>query len=290
MRSFKIDTLIYYQEVIADEKASGFNFLGTFQKIFKNISDSLPTVVGFIGFVIFAWLFTKIFLFVVKKILAKSNIDQLSEKLSETKIFGDSTINIVFTKIIITVLRWFLIMIFVMAGSEMFGLKAVSDGLKSFFAYLPRLITALMIFATGVYLGTIIKKAIQSMFKSLDINGGNLVANIAFYLIVVFLSITALDQAGIDTSIIKNNLTMVIGSVLLAFTIAFGLGAREPVSRLLYGYYSRKNIQIGSTIRIEEIEGIVTAIDNICLILETKEGNVVFPIKDLVDNKLIIKK
>ncbi len=268
---------------------SKFDFLSTFQKIFEDIKNSLPKVLGLLGFVIFAWIFIKVFLSVIKKILAKTKIDQLSEKLSETKIFGDSTINVDLAKLIVSVLKWFLVLIFLLAGSEIFGVSAVSEGIKSFFAYLPKLITALAIFVGGVYLGTVIKKAIQGIFKSLDLTGGNLVGNIVFYLIVIFLSITALDQAGIDTSVIKNNLTLLIGAILLAFTIAFGLGARDAVTRLLFGYYSRKNVQIGSSVEINGVVGIVSNIDNICVTIKTDDGDVIIPIKEFVDSKLTIK-
>ncbi|CAL2059125.1 mechanosensitive ion channel family protein [Tenacibaculum sp. 190524A05c] len=266
------------------------DLLKPFQDIFEDLVESLPTVAGFIGYIIFVWIFIKVFLFIVRKVLSKTNIDQWSEKLSETKIFGDTTINIVLTNVIIGVLKWFLILVFIMAGAGIFGLTAVSEGLKSFFGYLPKLITALGIFVAGAYLGTMVKKAIQGMFKSLEINGGNLVGNIAFYLIVVFLSITALDQAGVDTSVIKSNLTLVIGSVLAAFTIAFGLGARDAVTRLLFGYYSRRNIAIGSKVKIGDVEGQVLAIDNICFTIKTSDGEVILPIKEVVDNIIIIKK
>ncbi|WP_440882105.1 mechanosensitive ion channel family protein [Tenacibaculum sp. C7A-26P2] len=266
------------------------DILKPFKNTFEGIIESLPKVVGFISFVIFSWLIIKLFLYIVRKALAKTKIDEWSKKLSNTKIFGDTTINIVLTNIILAVLKWFLIFIFVMVGAEMFGLDGVSNGIKSFFAYLPKLLTAIGIFLAGAYLGTVVKKAIQSMFKSLEITGGNLVGNIAFYLIVVFLSITALDQAGVDTSIIKSNLTLLIGSILLAFTIAFGLGARDAVGRLLFGYYSRKNIGIGEHIRVDEIEGVVVAIDNICITLKTNKGKVILPIKDVVDSKIIFEK
>jgi len=271
-------------------RALQIDVITPFKEIFKQVIDSLPMVVFFFLFIIFAWLFVKIVTGVIKKILGKTKINQLSEKLSKVKIFGDTAINVDLAKLITNILKWFLIMIFLMAGSSIFGLTAVLDGLKSFFAYLPRLITAIVIFGGGVYLGTVIKNAILGMFKSLDISGGNLVANVAFYLIVIFLSITALDQAGIDTSIIKRNLTMIIGSILLAFTIAFGLGSRDAVTRLLYGYYSRKNVEIGSTIRIGDVEGVITSIDNICFTIESKEGKVIFPIKELVNNKLVVKR
>ncbi len=265
------------------------DILKPFKDIFQQIVNSLPTVLGFVGFVIVAWLIIKVFLYIVRKALTKTKIDEWSKKLSKTEIFGNSTINIVLTNVILAVLKWFLILTFVMAGSNIFGLDVVSEGIKSFFAYLPKLLTALGIFVAGAYLGTMVKKAIQSMFKSLEISGGNLVGNIAFYLIVVFLSITALDQAGVDTSVIKSNLTLLIGSVLLAFTIAFGLGARDAVSRLLFGYYSRKNIGIGEKVVINDVEGVVIAIDNICLTITTVNGKVVLPIKDVVDSKIVVK-
>ncbi len=261
-----------------------------FYEVYTSIIKSLPGIAGFIGYVVLVWIIIKIILYVVRKILSKTNIDQWSKKLSETKIFGNTTINIVLTNIILGTLKWFMILVFVMIGASIFKLTAVSDGLKNFFAYLPKLVTALGIFISGTYLGTITKKAIQGMFKSFEINGGNLVGNIAFYLIVIFLSITALDQAGIDTSAIKSNLTLLIGSVLLAFTIAFGLGARDAITRLLFGYYTRRNIEIGSTMKINNLEGVVVAIDNICIILDTASGKVILPIKDVVDSKIIIKK
>lgn len=266
------------------------DILAPFQKIFEAIYASLPTVFGFICFVIISWITIKVILWIVRKILVKGNVDKWSEKLSETKIFGDTTINIVLTKVILTALKWVLVLVFIMAGASIFGLDVISNGISSFFAYLPKLLTALAIFVGGVYLGTVVKKAIKGMFKSLELNGGNLVGNIIFYLIVVFLTITALDQAGVDTSIIKNNLTLLLASILLAFTIAFGLGARDAVSRLLFGYYSRKNIAIGEKVKVGEVEGVVTMIDNISLTLATEDGKVVLPIKDVVDNKVFVKK
>ncbi|AOW21637.1 mechanosensitive ion channel family protein [Urechidicola croceus] len=262
------------------------DILTAFQGVFDDIVAGMPTVVGFIIFIIIAWLLIKILLYVLRKALSKTNIDKWSEKLSETEIFGSTTINIVLTKIILGVVKWSLILIFVLAGSGIFGLDSVANGIQSFIAYLPSLLSALAILVGGIYLGTVVKNAINSMFKSLEISGGNLVGNIAFYLIVIFLSITAFDQAGVDTSVIKSNLTLIIGSILLAFTIAFGLGSRNVIERLLLGFYSRKNLMIGQRVKIGDDEGVIESIDNICLVLNSSDGKFVFPIKE-VNEKVI---
>ena len=165
----------------------------------------------------------------------------------------------------------------------------VSDGIGSFIAYLPVLISALFIFVIGVYVGSLIKNTIQETFKSMELTGGNLVGNIVFYLIVVFISITALNQAGVDTEIITSNITLILGSILVSFTIAFGLGARDIITRLLFGFYSRKNFEIGEHIKTKKVEGVIQQIDNICITIKTKEGIVVLPIKYFVDQKIEIK-
>ena len=39
-----------------------------------------------------------------------------------------------------------------------------------------------------------------------------------------------------------------------------------------------------SNVKINDIEGEVIAIDNICFTVKTSDGNVVLPIKEIVDN------
>ena len=262
--------------------------ISTFQKMFDELLSGLPKVLGFLGFIILSWILIKIFLYIVKKALNKTKIDEWSKKLSETEIFGSTTVNVVLTKVILGLLKWLLILVFVLLGADIFGLDMLSQGISNFIAYLPRLLTAILIFVGGVYVGTLVKKAIHSMFKSLEITGGNLVGNIAFYLIVVFISITALDQAGIDTSVIKSNLTLILGSIVLSFTIAFGLGSRDLVRKLLYGFYTRKNFEIGQKVKVGKISGAIVAIDNICLTIKTDTSKIILPIDKVASKKVEI--
>ena len=42
--------------------------------------------------------------------------------------------------------------------------------------------------------------------------------------------------------------------------------------------------------KLEEIEGVVESIDNICFVLITADGKIVFPIKEIVENQVTIIK
>lgn len=256
------------------------------QELWRDFLNFIPKVFLAIGFVILAWIILKTINFILKKILSVTKIDSITTKLNEAELFGKSDYNVVPSKIILKFVKYLLILIFIVIASEILGLKVVSEGLGKFIAYLPILISALLIFVVGVYIASLIKNAIKNTFNSLELSGSNLVSNIAFYAIVVVVSITALNQAGVDTEIITNNLTLILGSILISFTIAFGLGSRDVVQRLLFGFYSRRNFEIGQHIKTEDVEGIIQQIDNICITIKTNDGIVVLPIKEFVDKKI----
>jgi len=259
------------------------------QNLWYQFLAFLPKLLLAVVFVLIAWIVLKIVSFILKKLLKLSKIDTLTTKLNEAQLFGKNDYKVVPSKIVLKFVRFILLLIFTIIASEMLGLVIVSEGIGNFIAYLPILISALLIFVIGVYLASVVKNAIVNTFKSLEISGSNLVGNIAFYAIVVVVSITALNQAGIDTEIITSNLTLILGSVLISFTIAFGIGARDIVTRLLFGFYSRKNFQIGQTIKTKKVEGVIEQIDNICISVRTADGIVVLPIKEFVDSKVEIK-
>jgi hypothetical protein len=260
-----------------------FSFL---QNLWDSIVGFLPQLLKGLAFLIFGWIFIKITLYIIKKALGFTNIDSLPEKLNVDEVFGNSSIKIQPTKVIVTSIKWILIFIFIIIASELLGLRMVSEQLGNLIAYLPKLISALVIFAVGVYVANMVKKAISSMFSSLELSGGNLVGNIIFYLIAIIVSVTALNQAGVNTDLITNNLSIIFASILAAFTISFGLGSRDIIKRLLFGYYSRKNLQVGNKIKTDSFEGVIESIDNISVVLTSENKTIIIPIKEIVDNKI----
>lgn len=260
-----------------------FSFL---QNIWNDFMTFLPQLLKGIVFLIIGWLLIKLVLYIVKKALGYTNIDSLPKKLNIDEVFGKSSLKIKPAKIIITSLKWFLIFVFIIIASELLGLRIISEQLSNLIAYLPKLISALIIFTVGIYVANFAKKAVLGIFSSLELTGGNLVGSIVFYLISIIVSVTALNQAGVNTDLITNNLSIIFASLLAAFTISFGLGSRDIIKRLLFGYYSRKNLQVGNKIKTDKFEGVVESIDNISVVLSTENKTIIIPIKDIVDNKI----
>ena len=257
--------------------------LSFLQEMWQALLNFLPKILAAIAVLFIGWILMKLITFLVKKALKFTKIDSWTDKLNEIELFENSDFEFKPTNFIIKAIKWVLILVTVIIVSDILGLQMISQEIGNLIGYLPKLFSAVVIFMIGIYIANVIRNAIKSLFKSFDLGGSNLIGNIIFYAITVIVAITALNQAGINTDIITNNLTIILGSLLLAFTIAFGLGSKEIVQRLLFGFYSRKNLIVGQKIRIGEIEGTIAALDNITMTLITDKGKFIFPIKEIND-------
>ncbi len=268
-----------YQKVLSDSLSD----------MLSNVVQLLPQIIiGILGLIV-AWVLLKVILFIVKRVLKAAKIDRLSKKVTDAKLFGDKEVKIDLLKIILGAVKVLLILGFTIVIAEVIGLNAISEGIISILGYLPTLLSAILIFAGGLYLATMVKKATLTLFESMGVGGSKVISNILFYLITFFISITALNQAGIDTDIITSNFTMILGAFLFAAALGFGLGSRDVFSDVLKMFYTRKNYAVGDKLKIGDVEGTVDAIDNITLTLKTKTGKIVIPIKDVVSQRVEIK-
>lgn len=258
------------------------------ENLLEELKELLPKVLGVVLFALLGWISLKIILFVVKKALKLTKIDELASRFNENNQLFNSSFKIQPTKIIVAFIKWFLILVAIIVGADIFGLTMVSGEVSKLVGYLPHIFSALLIFIFGVYGASLLKNSMQSMLKTFDLNGSKSISSAVFYLLLVIVCIIALNQAGIDTTIITNNVFLILGAFFATFSIAFGLGSRDIILRLVLGFYSRKNFEIGKRIQIDEIEGIVVSIDNICMVIATEEKKVVIPIKQISNKKVEI--
>ncbi|SDN03179.1 mechanosensitive ion channel [Bacillus sp. OK048] len=97
-------------------------------------------------------------------------------------------------------------------------------------AYLPMLLTAIMILGIGLYVGQFIERMLQTIVQN---NYSRMLARIAKYTIFTITVFMALDQLGVAHSIVTAAFILVLGGLALAFGLAFGLGGTEFARKYL---------------------------------------------------------
>ncbi|WNH12817.1 mechanosensitive ion channel family protein [Thalassobellus suaedae] len=253
------------------------------------VTKVFPSIIGAIIVLIFGWLITKIIVRIVKKVLKLANANKIDDKLNDIEIIEGKKLNFDTVKIVSNFVKWIMYIILIIMVSDILNLTMISEQISYLLGYLPQLFAAIVIFTIGLVLASVIKKGLKSFFDSMDLSGAKIISQVVFFIILIFTSITALNQAGVDTDIITSNITMILAAFLLAFALAFGFGAQKIVSDLLKTFYARKTYEIGQNIEFNNVKGEVESIDGTSVTLKMVEGKLVVPIKDIVESQVRIQ-
>ncbi len=225
---------------------------------------------------------------ILKKLLKFVKADKLTDLINERELFGKLKLRFNVTKVIISFVKWILYLIFLIIASDIMKWEAISLEIGNLLRYLPKLFSAIALFMIGIYVANFVKRTIQGLFDSFNLSGSKMISGLVFLLIAILITITALNQADIETEIITSNFTIILGAFLAAIAIAFGFGSKEIIGDLLRTFYVRKNFEVGQKIKFKNYSGSIESIENISLTLKTSEGKVVLPIKDVVENDVEI--
>ena len=71
--------------------------------------------------------------------------------------------------------------------------EIVSVEIGKLLGYLPKLFSAIALFMIGLYIASFIKKAVLGLFESFDLQGGSMISSFVFYIIIVTITITAIN-------------------------------------------------------------------------------------------------
>ena len=262
----------------------------------QSLSDMWPQftaiglkLLGALVLLIVGWLVTKLVVKGVRRLLKLAKANKLDDKLNDIEIVEGKRLSFDTIKIVSKFVKWVMYIIIIIMISDILGLEIISKQISELLSYLPQLFAALTIFIIGLLFANFVKKGLKSFFESMDLSGGKIISQVVFFLIFIFISITALNQAGIDTTIITSNITMILAAFLLAFSIAFGIGAKDVVAKLLQTFYARKMFEVGQKIIFNEKHYAVEEVRSISLVLKGENGKLIVPIEDIMENQIKLR-
>jgi hypothetical protein len=225
----------------------------------------------------------------VKKALLAINIDKIGEKLNEVEIVEKSNVKIKFSTLISKIMYYILVLFVMMAATDVLGMPAVSNLVAKTFDLIPKLLVAGIILVAGILLADVLKGVAQTTLESLGIPSARMISNFVFYFMIINIVISALTQAEINTEFLSQNISLLIGGVVLAFAIGYGLASKSTMSNFLASYYSQGKFDLGDTITIDDVTGKVVEMDKSSMILISDNGNkVIFPLNHVSNSKIEI--
>ena len=153
----------------------------------------------------------------VKLVVEKSGLDHYLQKSKFAKSAGHFRISGVVGEIT----KWYIFLIFLSAGVDLLELGALSSLLQEFVRWIPSLILAGVVVILGVAFAHWLSMKIEEHTETRGVRFFSKILKIVVYFVVL---IVALQQIGVDVSILENTWYLLVGALAVGLAIALGVG------------------------------------------------------------------
>lgn len=127
--------------------------------------------------------------------------------------------------------KWYIIVIFLVAFLDVVGLDQINEYLKSVvLGYLPRVIVAVLVLLVGAVTAHVMHRFVGGGAKAAGFSSANFLGSMTKWSILVFAFMVALAQLGVAGDFIRTLFTGVVVALSIAFGLSFGLGGQSAAA------------------------------------------------------------
>ena len=201
--------------------------------IWRSFIGFLPTLLAALIVFIIGWLIAIFLGKVANRIIRTIKLDILLAKLGFAKALAKAKLKLDSGKFFEELVKWFFIIVFLMAAVDILGLQEVTLFLRTILYYLPNVIIAAIVLLIAVIVANFMYKLVKASASTAGLTSSGAVAAIVKWAILIFGFVVALTQLGIATTLIHTIVIGVIAMFALAGGLAFGLGGKDAAARFL---------------------------------------------------------
>jgi len=216
-------TVTNWGEAILTALANALNIVLTF----------IPKFLGFLVILLVGWIIASVVSRFLTMLLRKIGFDRLSARIGLTRLEQQIGIRMDTAGILGKIVYWFIFLIFLVPATDTLGIPSVSAVLSGLVAYVPNVFVAILVLFLGTLLATFVADIVRGATQAARVGPPTILGGIARWAIIGFAALIALEQLQIAPALITVLFTAIVGSVALAFGLAFGLGGRDTAARWL---------------------------------------------------------
>jgi len=196
--------------------------------------DFIPALIGALIVFIIGWFIAGVIGKLVAEILVRAKLNQFFERTGWKTALEKAELRISPSEFIGAIIKWILVIVFLLAAVEILGLVEFADFLRSILAYLPNVVVAVLILVVTVIVVDIIDKILRVAVEGMKVGYGHLVSVIVKCAIWIFAILAILQQLRFEAAVWLFELIKIafIGIVVMA-ALAFGLGGKDVAAEIL---------------------------------------------------------
>ena len=243
----------------------------------------LPRVVGAAVLVLAGWLVARLLRLLAHRLVRRvGRWGALEEELRS------SGVEEVAPRAVSALVFWTVMLATLAAAGQALGLGVVSTVLSQIARYLPSVISGVIIVIAGVVLGNLARHVATTAASTARLAQVDLMGSLARVAVLALAGVIALEQFGVNSTVLVVALGMVLGGGIGGITLAFALGSRGAVSDLVAGRRLGQLYRPGQLIRVGETRGRILQLEGTAVVLETDEGRAVIPARLFTEQTCVL--
>ena len=254
----------------------------SFSQFYDSLSNSFVSVLPNLLIILSAVVASVLIGFFVGILIRLTHLDKWVEKgrLFRTTLRGS---NLPTHKFLGRVVATIFLVISLENIAALNGWGSLRKGFKDFSSFLPLLVGSLIILVVGLFVARYIQKTVEILLARSGSKSASVFSKISFYTVMVVIISIALNHIGVNIGIVTNNISIILGSVLLAFSISFAYASRELLGNILSSSYNKRNFEIGQMVYVNGMKGEIIKMTNLSIFIKTTDRIKIIPAKQFTD-------
>jgi small-conductance mechanosensitive channel len=209
-------------------------FQASLQDIWLGTAEFLPKLVVALLIFVVGWIFGGVVDRVIAQVIKALKIDNILRSAKLDQLLNKAGFNLDAGKFLGGLVKWFIIVVFLVASLDVLGLTQVNAFLNQVvLLYLPKVIVAALIILVAAVIADFTERVVVGAAKAAEIRTANLAGKVTRWAIWVFAILAALFQLGIAAAFVQTLFTGIIVAVSLALGLSFGLGGQDAAARFI---------------------------------------------------------
>jgi hypothetical protein len=159
-------------------------------------------------------------------------LEKGAKKVKIPEILKKGGIGLSLSDIIIEIVFFVVIIGTLITALEYYGV-ATNPLIGQVLSYIPNLLAAVFVLIVGILLAILISGIITLVGGNVKIAQSALLGNIAKYAIIIVSGLIALRLLGLGVVLSGSSKDIILGGIILALAISFGLGAKDKAGKFL---------------------------------------------------------
>ncbi|OGI84159.1 hypothetical protein A2903_01170 [Candidatus Nomurabacteria bacterium RIFCSPLOWO2_01_FULL_33_17] len=204
------------------------------QSVSVGVIAFLPKLIIALVLFFVGWAFAGIISKAIQSISKKTKFEHLFEQAGVTGALAKNGVHFSIGKIIGEIVRWSLIVIFLVPTLELLGLSETTALLKAgVIEYIPKIIRAGLALIIAAVIADGMKGAVITAARSVNIKSAVALGSFTKYMIWIFAILIALTALGIASTLIYIIVVGFIGMIAVGGAIAIGIGGKDIAAGML---------------------------------------------------------